>query len=188
MFDFVNHQLVFTSADRSRRAFPLAAMTVAQFYKQTTDMLGSAGIKVKIWPMPVEVPDSIRCDVDEVHAAYDPEAAYRFWRVLVAAHGVFERFRSGFIGKCSPVHFFWGSFDLAVTRFSRRRAPERPTADHVTREAYSHEVSSVGFWPGSGDVTEPAFYSYMLRSLRDFVIGWLNLAGHGTIRDSASSS
>ena len=110
--------------------------------------------------MPVEVPDPIPFDEDRVHAAYDPEAARTFWRILLSVQCVFEEFRSRFIGKCSPVHFFWGSFDLAVTRFSGRPAPERPGADRVTREAYSHEVSSVGFWPGGGGITAPAFYSY----------------------------
>src|SRR3974390_1752850 len=123
-------------------------------------MLSSNGIEVKIWRMPVEIPDPIPFDEDRVHAAYDPEAAQRFWRILLAVQGVFEQFRAGFIGKCSPIHFFWGSFDLAVTRFSGRRAPERPGADRITREAYSHEVSSVGFWPGSGSVPDAAFYSY----------------------------
>ena len=110
--------------------------------------------------MPVEVPVPIPFDEDRVHASYDPEAAQRFWKILLYVQCVFEEFRSGFLGKCSPIHFFWGSFDLAVTRFSGRPAPERPGADRMTREAYSHEVSSVGFWPGSGIITNPAFYSY----------------------------
>ena len=110
--------------------------------------------------MPVEVPDPIPCDEDRVHASYDPDAARRFWRILLSVSAVLQEFRAGFIGKCSPVHFFWGSFDLAVSRFSGRRAPERPGADAITREAYSHEVSSVGFWPGSGSILGPAFYSY----------------------------
>ena len=124
-------------------------------------LLASAGIDVEIWKMPVEIPDPIPFDQDRIHASYDPEFAQRHWRILASADRVFYDFRSRFIGKCSPVHFFWGSFDLAVTRFSGRRAPERPGADMVTREAYSHEVSSVGFWPGSGDVKDAAFYSYM---------------------------
>jgi hypothetical protein len=110
--------------------------------------------------MPVEVPDPIPFDEDRVHASYDPDAAHRFWKILLSVQCVFEEFRSRFIGKCSPIHFFWGSFDLAVTRFSGRLAPERPGADRITREAYSHEVSSVGFWPGSGAIADPAFYSY----------------------------
>ena len=109
--------------------------------------------------MPVEVPNPIPFDEDETHAAYDRDAVERFWRILLSVQTIFYEFRSGFVGKCSPVHFFWGSFDLAVTRFSGRRAPERPGADAITREAYSHEVSSVGFWPGVG-LGDPAFYSY----------------------------
>src|SRR5712692_9563185 len=124
-------------------------------------MLHSAGIEVKIWKMPVEIPNPIPFDQDHVHASYDPEYARRFWQILVSVDRVFQEFRSRFIGKSSPVHFFWGSFDLAVTRFSGRRAPERSGADAITREAYSHEVSSVGFWPGGGEITGPAFYSYM---------------------------
>jgi hypothetical protein len=117
-------------------------------------------INVRIWTMPVEVADPIRFETDVVHHSYDPEAANAFWRALVSIKHVFEGFRAGFIGKCSPVHFFWGSFDLAVTRFSGRRAPERPKADAVTRESYSHEVISHGFWPGGGSLKEPAFYAY----------------------------
>ncbi len=124
-------------------------------------MLRSAGIEVKIWPVPVEVPDPIPFDQDRKHCSYDPDSANKFWRILLTVEAIFQRFRSRFIGKCSPVHFFWGSFDLAVTRFSGRRAPERAGADAITREAYSHEVSSVGFWPGGGNITGPAFYSYM---------------------------
>jgi hypothetical protein len=135
-------------------------MPVADFYKEVMSMLRANGIDVKIWPMPVEVPDPIRCDEDRVHNAYDREAVERFWKILLNVERVFDEFRARFIGKSSPVHFFWGSFDLAVTRFSGRRAPERPGADRITREAYSHEVSSVGFWPGGGNVAGPAFYSY----------------------------
>jgi hypothetical protein len=159
-FDFIGHQLVLETSDGLRKTLPLAPRTVADFYHEVMRMVESAGIEVKIWPMPVEVPDPIPFDQDRVHASYDPEAAQRFWRILLSVQSVFEEFRSGFIGKCSPVHFFWGSFDLAVTRFSGRRAPERPGADRLTREAYSHEVSSVGFWPGSGNITGAAFYSY----------------------------
>jgi hypothetical protein len=120
----------------------------------------SLDIDVKIWTMPVEVPNPIRFEQDRTHASYDPQYANAFWRILVIVDSVFKEFRAGFIGKVSPVHFFWGSFDLAVTRFSGRSAPERPGADVITREAYSHEVSSVGFWPGGGDIKEAAFYSY----------------------------
>ena len=123
-------------------------------------MLHEAGIEVKIWRTPVEIPNPIPFDEDRVHASYDPAAVERFWRVLLSVDSVFHQFRSEFQGKSSPVHFFWGSFDLAVSRFSGRRAPDRPEADAMTREAYSHEVSSVGFWPGGGDIRGAAFYSY----------------------------
>src|SRR5205814_4807244 len=115
---------------------------------------------VHIWTMSVEVPDPSRLEEDVMHRAYDADSARRFWHALVAMKPVFETFRSRFLGKSSPVHFFWGSFDLASTRFSGRRAPERPDADPITREAYSHEVISHGFWPGSGAVPEPSFYGY----------------------------
>jgi hypothetical protein len=159
-FDFIDHQLVLQKSDGSRSVLPLTAMSVAEFYQRVMAMLRSSDIEVKIWRMPVEVPDPIPFDEDRVHASYDPEAAHNFWKILLNAQCVFDEFRSRFIGKCSPIHFFWGSFDLAVTRFSGRRAPERPGADRITREAYSHEVSSVGFWPGSGTMAAPVFYSY----------------------------
>ena len=160
-FDFIRHELVLETTDGTRKALPLAPRSVAEFYGEFMGMLRSAGIDVKIWRMPVEIPNPIPFDQDRVHHSYDPAAVERFWRILLSVDAVFEQFRSRFIGKCSPVHFFWGSFDLAVTRFSGRRAPEKPGADTITREAYSHEVSSVGFWPGSGDVKDAAFYSYM---------------------------
>lgn len=159
-FDFLDHQLVLQTCDGSRKSLPLSSMSVADFFQKVMAMLRSSGIEVKIWHMPVEIPDPIPFDEDHVHATYDPEAAQKFWRILLSVQCVFEEFRSRFIGKCSPIHFFWGSFDLAVTRFSGRTAPERPGADRITREAYSHEVSSVGFWPGSGTIADPAFYSY----------------------------
>jgi hypothetical protein len=142
------------------KTLPLAPRSVADFYQEFMAMLRSARIEVKFWKVPVEIPDPIPFDQDRVHASYDPERVEKFWRILLSVDAVFSQFRSGFCGKCSPVHFFWGSFDLAVTRFSGRRAPEKPGADAITREAYSHEVSSVGFWPGSGSITGPAFYSY----------------------------
>jgi hypothetical protein len=123
-------------------------------------MLGAQDINVKIWRMPVEIPDPIPFDQDRVHASYDPESVEKFWRILLSVDAIFKQFRSRFVGKSSPVHFFWGSFDLAVTRFSGRKAPERPGADNMTREAYSHEVSSVGFWPGTSGMSDAAFYSY----------------------------
>jgi Family of unknown function (DUF5996) len=159
-FDLVDHQLVLKKSDGSVKSLALARRSVANFYREFLDMLAVEGIRVKIWHMPVEIPRPIPFDQDETHSSYDPEAVRKFWRVLASADAVFRDFRARFIGKSSPVHFFWGSFDLAVTRFSGRRAPERAGADRITKEAYSHEVSSVGFWPGSGEVKEPAFYSY----------------------------
>src|SRR5436309_6742017 len=159
-FDFIAHTLEIATSLGESRAFRLIPRTVAEFYAELMGAVHSLGIDVKVWPMPVEVPRPVRFNLDESHAAYDSEYAHRFWQILVSAGTVFWEFRSRFIGKVSPVHFFWGSFDLAVTRFSGRRAPERPGADPITKEAYSHEVSSVGFWTGSGDITEPAFYSY----------------------------
>src|SRR5260370_42152413 len=159
-FDFIDHKLnVMTNAGEIR-SLPLAPRTVADFYAEFMKMLRSLGINVKIWPMPVEIPNPVRFEQDRAHASYDPEYAHRFWRILVTVDGIFKEFRSRFLGKASPVHFFWGSFDLAVTRFSGRRAPERPGADSITREAYSHEVISVGFWPGGGDMKGAAFYAY----------------------------
>jgi hypothetical protein len=158
-FDFLDHQLVLQSSDGVRKTLPLAPRSVADFYRQFVDMLRSARIDVKIWKMPVEIPDPIPFDRDQVHASYDPASAQKFWRILLSVQHVLEEFRARFIGKSSPVHFFWGSFDLAVTRFSGRTAPERPGADSITREAYSQEVSSVGFWPGTGNI-DAAFYSY----------------------------
>jgi hypothetical protein len=160
-FDFTRHQLVLETTDGVSKMIPLAPRSVAEFYEEFMAMLRSAGIEVKIWRMPVEVPNPIPFDQDRVHRSYDPKSVEKFWRILLSVDSVFNQFRSGFVGKSSPVHFFWGSFDLAVTRFSGRRAPARPGADAITREAYSHEASSVGFWPGGGDVKDAAFYSYM---------------------------
>jgi hypothetical protein len=160
-FDFIAHSLDITTSLGETRSFRLMPRTVAQFYTEFMDALHSLGIDVKIWPMPVEVPRPVRFTLDESHSAYDSEYAHRFWQILVGIDTVLKEFRSRFIGKCSPVHFFWGSFDLCVTRFSGRRAPERPGADPVTKEAYSHEVISVGFWPGDGEVVkDAAFYAY----------------------------
>ncbi len=159
-FDFLSHQLHIVCSDGRVEEVALAPRTVADFHRAVMNALEGLGILVRIWTTPVEVPNPIPFEQDTVHQAYDAAAANTFWRVLVAIEPVFERFRAGFVGKSSPVHFFWGSFDLAVTRFSGRRAPERPGADEMTREAYSHEVISHGFWPGSGPVAEPAFYAY----------------------------
>lgn len=159
-FDFLKHVLEVKMSDGSMRTLALAPRSVADFFREFMDVLASLGVRMKIWPMPVEIPDPIRFDEDRVHNSYNPAHAQRFWRVLVCVDSVFGEFRAGFIGKSSPVHFFWGSFDLAVTRFSGRRAPERPGADKMTREAYSHEVISVGFWPGNEGVIDAAFYAY----------------------------
>ena len=158
-FDFVQHELVLQTSDGGVRTLPLAPRSVADFHAGFMEMLRASGIDVTIWTTPVEIPDPIPFEQDRVHASYDPEYAQRFWRILVSVDRIFNEFRSRFVGKCSPVHFFWGSFDLAVTRFSGRRAPERPGVDAITREAYSHEVTSVGFWPGSGTI-DAAFYAY----------------------------
>ena len=159
-FDFVAHELVIQVSDGRRETVALRPQTVADFYRTVVDTLGRLGIEVPIWPMPVEVPEPIRFDRDTTHHSYDADAARRCWEVLLAITPVFQAFRAEFIGKCSPVHFFGGSFDLAVTRFSGRRAPERPGADSITREAYSHEVISHGWWPGGGPIDGPAFYAY----------------------------
>lgn len=159
-FDFIDHNLYLRAADGAVKVIGLFPRSVAEFYHELMGALGALGIPVTINPMPQEVPDPIPCDKDDVHDSYDPEYAHRFWQVLLQADRVLNIFRSRFLGKCSPVHFFWGSCDLAVTRFSGRRAPKRAGADRVTREAYSHEVSSCGFWPGSGPVQYAAFYSY----------------------------
>jgi len=159
-FDFIAHELVIKCDDGTTQTVALAPRSVADFYQAVMSALGALGIEVQIWTTPVEVPDPIPFEQDTQHAAYDPTYANRFWRILVQADRVFKEFRARFIGKCSPVHFFWGSFDLAVTRFSGRRAPEREGADAITREAYSHECISHGFWPGGGAYPAPAFYSY----------------------------
>jgi len=159
-FDFVDHQFVVQCSDGTTEIISLEPRTVADFYRLVMDALLRLGVKVRIWPMAVEIPNPIRLDTNVAHHSYDPQAANAFWRILVAIKAVFENFRSAFVGKSSPVHFFWGSFDLASTRFSGRPAPERPGADAVTKEAYSHEVISHGFWPGGGAIQEPVFYAY----------------------------
>ena len=159
-FDFISHQLLIQCSDGGLEAIALEPRTVADFYGAVMSALHRMGVDVHIWTMPVEVANPIRFDEDTVHRSYDPAYANAHWRALVAMKPVFEQFRCRFVGKCSPVHFFWGSFDMAVTRFSGRRAPPRPDADSITRESYSHEVISHGFWAGSGAITEPAFYAY----------------------------
>lgn len=164
-FDFIAHRLAVRTSRSEERFLELKPRSVADFHRETFRLLREIGVAVTINEMPNEVADPIRFSEDDVHASYDADAAHRFWRALVQADRVFKLFRSGYLGKVSPVHFFWGSFDLAVTRFSGRTAPLHPGGvpglpDDVTREAYSHEVSSAGFWPGSDAYPQAAFYSY----------------------------
>jgi hypothetical protein len=164
-FDFVEHRLIVRDSDGRTAGFALAAHSVAWFYSRLMEELASLGLSVRIHPRPNELPDAMRFDEDEAHCSYDSEYANRFWRILVQSDRVFREFRARFIGKCSAVHVFWGALDLAVTRFSGRRAPQHPGGipnlpDWVTREAYSHEVASCGFWPGGGSIAYPAFYAY----------------------------
>jgi hypothetical protein len=159
-FDFVSHDLRFRLSDGSTLSKPLKAQSVADFYRDYQRCLAAIGVAVKIHPVPVELKHPIPFAEDKEHASYDAESAHRFWRVLVRSDRLLQQFSSRFIGKISPVHFFWGSFDLAVTRFSGRPAPAREGADAIMREAYSHEVISAGFWPGNGGFGEAAFYCY----------------------------
>jgi hypothetical protein len=164
-FDFIDHALLVRGSEGAERRLPLAARPVAEFHDELLAALAELGMPVHIHESPNEVPDPIPFREDREHAAYEPEYAQRFWRVLLQVDRVFKQFRTGYLGKASPVHLFWGSFDLAVTRFSGRRAPPHPGGiphlpDTVTREAYSHEVSSAGFWPGGGGIAAAAFYSY----------------------------
>ena len=183
-FDFVDHVLWIRTGDGRSQSLALAPKPVAHFYGELLAALASLGITPTISTMPNEIADAVPFENDVAHAAYDRDYAQRFWRILLSAHEVFTDFRSGFVGKASPVHFFWGSFDLAVTRFSGRAAPRHPggvphLSDAVAREAYSHEVSSAGFWPGGGGpVDYPAFYSY----------AWPAPAGFGdaTVRPQAA--
>ena len=165
-FDFIDHALRISDSDGAQREFALPEQSVASFYAAMMAALAELGIHLTIDDMPSELPDPIKFPLDRKHASYDPEAVRRFFRILVNADRVFKQFRTGFLGKASPVHFFWGSFDLAVTRFSGRRAPRHPGGvpnlpDAVACEAYSHEECSAGFWPGSGAIDYPAFYSYV---------------------------
>ena len=164
-FDFISHRLLFRTSWDEERALPLEPQTVADFYRRVLDLLRGLGVALTLTEMPNEVPNPIRFSQDRSHASYDAGAAHAFWRALLQADRIFKLFRSAFLGKVSPVHFFWGSFDLAVTRFSGRAAPRHPggvpgLSDAVVREAYSHEVSSAGFWPGSDAFPQAAFYSY----------------------------
>ena len=165
-FDFIDHVLRISVSDGASRQFALAGQSVASFYAAIMAALAQLGIHIVIDELPSELPEPIRFPEDDKHASYDPDAVRRFLQILVNVDRVFKQFRTGFLGKASPVHFFWGSFDLAVTRFSGRRAPRHPggvphLSDDVACEAYSHEESSAGFWPGSGAIDYPAFYSYV---------------------------
>jgi Family of unknown function (DUF5996) len=159
-FDFIDHQLLLLTSKGAMRAMPLIPRSVADFYREFMALLHAENIDVVINTLPSEVTNPIRCDVNDHDASYDAASVNRFWRILVQVDRIFKEFRSDFIGKSSPVHFFWGAFDLAVTRFSGLRAPERKGADSITREGYSHEVISCGFWPGGGPINGPAFYAY----------------------------
>jgi hypothetical protein len=163
-FDFIAHCLIIETSDDTTKTIALRPRSVAEFYYETMNALNSLEMPVTIWTIPVEVPDRTPFEKDEKHAAYDSEYAQRFWSILIQSSRVLMKFRSRFIGKVSPIHFFWGAFDLALTRFSGRTAPTHPGAPNcglfVMIEAYSHEVSSCGFWPGGGPIDDPAFYAY----------------------------
>jgi len=179
-FNFIAHELNLRLGSGATRSIALRPQTVAEFYRQYLACLRSLGVSVKINPMPMEVANPIPFDLDTVHKSYDADYAHRFWRVLVDAERVFRKFGTGFLGKISPIHFFWGSFDLAVTRFSGRPAPPRDGADGIQREAYSHEVISAGFWPGNGGYGAAAFYAYAVptpaelseAAIRPAAAGW----------------
>jgi hypothetical protein len=173
LFDFIGHELQILTAGGERRVIQLRPLSVAAFYREVMNALEDLGLPVAINTTPNEVEPAVPFEKNEKDSAYDPEYANRFWRVLLQSDRVFKEFRAEFCGKCSPVHFFWGSFDLAVTRFSGRRAPKHPGGvphlpDAVTREAYSHEVSSLGFWPGNETMPDPIFYSYAYPEPRGF--------------------
>jgi hypothetical protein len=159
-FDFLDHVLVVRTTDARVRHVRLYARSVAEFHAELMSVLDALGLPVRIWPVPVEVADPVRFTDDRRHASYDPEFVGRWWRILVWSDEILRAFRARFLGKCSPVHFFWGAFDLAVTRFSGRGAPDDPSRDAMEREAYSHEVLSAGFWPGDADVPQAAYYAY----------------------------
>jgi hypothetical protein len=181
-FDFIDHVLWLRTSDGHFRQVVLRPVTVAEFYGEVMHALGELGIATKINTLPSEIPDAVRFPEDRVHASCDRDYANRFWRVLAASNEVFAQFRTGFLGKASPVHFFWGSFDLAVTRFSGRGAPRHPGGvpnlpDSVAQEAYSHEVSSAGFWPGGGAIDYPAYYSYAYPAPEGFAAARVRPAG-----------
>ncbi len=183
-FDFIDHKLLIETSDGGVKTMALSSRPVADYYEELFNKLTELNLKVKIHTTPNELPAPIPFEKDYEHASYTADHANRFWRALVQADRVFKQFRARFIGKCSPVHFFWGSFDLAVTRFSGRRAPEHPGGvphlpDWVTREAYSHEVSSCGFWPGSEQMPQPVFYSYAYPEPQGFSTAPVGPAGAG---------
>ena len=159
-FDFLEHELRMRLGSGRNESLALRPKSVSEFYREYLQCLEALGVSVKIWPMPVEIQKPIRFDLDTQHKSYDPEYAHRFWQILVRTGKVFRAWAPGFIGKVSPIHFFWGSFDLAVTRFSGRSAPPKKGADPIQLEAYSHEVISAGFWPGNGGYGTAAFYCY----------------------------
>lgn len=159
-FDFIDHHLLIFASDGTTKVLPLIPRSVASFYQEVMAVLRSLEIEVTINTLPSEVKNPLPFDQDEVHASYDPVYAHRFWQILVQTESLLKQYRSQFLGKSSPIHFFWGSFDLALSFFSGRRAPEGPGTDHITQEAYSHEVISCGFWPGDDRFPTPAFYSY----------------------------
>jgi hypothetical protein len=185
-FDFISHVVLIVTSEDSTKTIALQSRSVADFYQETMSALASLGMPVNIWTTPVEVPDQTPFEKDQKHATYDPEYAHRFWRVLLEVNKVLSEFRSHFTGKASPVHFFWGAFDLAVTRFSGRTAPEHPGVPYCARfvmvEAYSHEVSSCGFWPGGPPINEPIFYAYAYpepQGFRDYPIQPREALYHG---------
>lgn len=176
-FDFISHRLSIQTSMGEGAAFALGPMPVSEFYRKVIEALRALDLPVAIWTHPVEIANAIPFEKDDTHRAYNPHYAGKFWRILVSVEPVFTRFRARFQGKCSPVHFFWGGFDLAVTRFSGRPAPEHPPTPlapaSIVREAYSHEVSSCGFWPGSGKISEAAFYAYAYpepKGFRDYPV------------------
>ena len=181
--DFIDHGLLVNTSDGVTRAMPLVPRSVADFYSEYTSLLESLGMRVRIRPVPSEMEDELPFTEDGQHRSYDPDAASRCWTILSQASRVLQQFRGRFIGKCSPVHLFWGAMDLAVTRFSGRPAPQHPGGipnlpDRVTREAYSHEVSSCGFWSGTSPIDYPAFYSYAYAPPAGF--------GEGRVRPDAA--
>ena len=181
-FDFVAHELKIQCNDGGAAGFSLEPQSVAAFYRRVTEAMKNLGLEVKIHGKPNEVSNAVPFDRDAAHAAYDREYAHRFWQVLLQSDRIFKIFRARFVGKCSPVHYFWGAPDLAVTRFSSRLAPPHPGGvpnlpDRIAREAYSHEVSSCGFWPGGGPVAYPAYYSYAYPEPEDFANAAVKPAG-----------